>query len=71
MLHCIMLEVGRRPTNDSQRLRWQSVAHAPNRRGGRKRYLKRKKLLNERMRQFERNGMHATWAQAVPRSRWM
>lgn len=35
------------------------------------RYLKRKKLLNERMRQFERNGMHATWAQAVPRSRWM
>lgn len=50
---------------------------APGRKGGNgmlhciMRYLKRKKLLNERMRQFERNGMHATWAQAVPRSRWM
>jgi len=35
------------------------------------RYWRRKKQLDQRMREFERNGMHATWGALVTRSRWM
>ena len=35
------------------------------------RFMRRRRQLNRRMKEFERNGMHATWAEWMPRSRWM
>lgn len=35
------------------------------------RYLRRKRALDRRMKEFERNGMRGVRADRLPRSRWM